>query len=101
VGHLSEHELIRKVIEEWNPFFLEDSIYGSESYEIYKCIVSSNSQDNPQKIEICIQRILSGFAEDYSKVWNREFYIDNDKCLEIAKEITNLIEFNKNGDSCL
>lgn len=98
MGHLSKRELesvlIRKVIEEWNPFSLEDSIYGAESYEIYKCVVGDNYQNNPQKIAIVIQRQLSR----YEKYLNKKIDLEYEKCLEIAIKITNLLDVNKNGD---
>ena len=93
-----ERDLIRKVIEEWNPFSLEDSIYGPESYEIYKCVVFHNYQNSPLEIANCIQCLLSSYAVSYEKVFNQKFDLEYDKCLDIAKKITNLIALNKNGD---
>jgi hypothetical protein len=42
VGNLIIREQIRKVIEEWNPFSLDDSVYSIESNEINKCIKGIN-----------------------------------------------------------
>jgi hypothetical protein len=88
VLNLSVRELchIRKVIEEWNPYGLEESIYGIESNEIFKCIRGNNNDPiSHEKIAHCIQKILIGYAPEM----NEEFYLDLDECLIIAKKFFN------------
>ncbi|MEH7352124.1 hypothetical protein V7150_00905 [Neobacillus drentensis] len=87
-------EEIRKIIEGWNPYGLEDSIYGIESFEIYKCIKGSNNSNksNPEEIAFYVQKVLEGYAEGC----NKEFSLEYNKCLVIAKKINKVIESNAN-----
>jgi hypothetical protein len=88
-------EEIKKIIEQWNPYGLEDSIYGIESFEIYKCIKGSNNSNKscPEDIAFYIKKVLEGYAEE----WNKHFSLDYDKCLVIARKITKVIESNGNN----
>ena len=79
----------KKIIEEWNPYGLEDSIYGIESFEIYKCIIYSN-KSNPEDIAFYIKKVLDAYA------WNKQLSLDYDKCLVMAQKITKVIESNGN-----
>jgi hypothetical protein len=82
---IREREHIRKVIEEWNPFCFEESVYGIESYEIYKCIKARNNNDpiSQEHIALYIQKILMGYAAEM----NEEVNLEMDECLKIAQKI--------------
>jgi hypothetical protein len=74
-------------------FFLSLHL-GIETFEIYKCIKGSNNSNksNPEDLAYYIQNVLEGYAKE----WNKQFSLDYDKCLVIAKKITKVIESNGN-----
>lgn len=94
MGILIISEEIKKIIEEWNPYGLEDSIYGIESFEIYKRIKGRNNNESVSQEEIAhsVRAILIGYLAEMNKEVNLEW----DECLKIAKKIAGVIEINNN-----
>jgi hypothetical protein len=94
VGILIISEEIKRIIEEWNPYGLEDSIYGIESFEIYKRIKGRNNNEsiNQEEIAHSIQTIFKGYSAELNKEVNLEW----DECLKVAKKIASVIEINNN-----
>jgi hypothetical protein len=94
VGILIISEEIKKLIEEWNPYGLEDSIYGIKSFEIYKRIKGRNNNESISQEEIThsVQAVLKGYPAEMNKEVNLEW----DECLKIAKKIADVIEINNN-----
>lgn len=74
------------IIEEWDPFNLKPgNIYGPESFEILKCIQSSQTK-SPDQIAMYIQSVLNGFCPPNT------FNASYDECLTIAKRIVTIID---------
>lgn len=86
--------MIRKIIEEWNPYNLEDSIYGFESFEIYKCIIGRNTinQITPEEIA---SYLFNRFGKTYT---DGNFEISINECQHIANKILHILDSNKKGE---
>jgi hypothetical protein len=77
---------IRTIIEDWDPYNLKPgNIYGPESFEILKCIRSSQTK-NPDQIALYLQTVLSGYCPP--NIFNASY----DECLAIAKKIVAIID---------
>jgi hypothetical protein len=71
---------IRMIIEEWDPFDLKpNNIYGIESFEICKCIQSSQTKD-PDKVAMYLPDMLSRYCPPNT------FNASYNDCLTIAKK---------------
>lgn len=60
---------IKKIIEVWNPYGLEDSIYSIESFDIYKRIKGRNNNESVSQEEIAhsVRAIIIGYSTEMNK----------------------------------